>query len=527
MCGIFTYIGNSLTWSDLEKDSLKIKYRGPDNSNMKKIGKNVLFSFHRLAIMGVSDKGDQPLSHPDEKDISIICNGEIYNYKILAKKFGFKLETGSDCEIILHLYKRFGIKKTIESLDGVFMLVLFDKNNNKLFAARDPYGVRPGFIGYSNEGVFLASEAKSLTSFCHKIAPFKPGNIWEYKTNKFHQYYFPKSKSLNKKKEKDIIEGIKIRLLEAVRKRMMSDREVGSLLSGGLDSSLISALVNKFSNKKLKTFSIGMHNSIDLRYASMVAKHLNTDHYNIEISTEIFLHSIEEVIYNIESFDTTTVRASVGNFLGSKFIRENSDCKVIFNGDGSDEVCGGYLYMRDAPDPRAFQKECEKLVFELYFFDVLRSDRSISSNGLEPRTPFLDKEFVQYYLSIPPEKKIFDGKKIIEKCLLRKAFDQTGLLPKSVLWRRKCAFSDGVSELKNSWHHKIQEFVENKISDNEFISESKKISHCTPITKESYYYRKVYNSFFNKREKLIPHFWMPNWSNTIDPSARELENYKE
>ena len=345
MCGIFTYIGDSLTWSDLEKHSRKIKYRGPDNSNMKKIGKKVLFSFHRLAIMGVSAKGNQPLSHPDEKNISIICNGEIYNYKNLAKKFGFKLDTGSDCEIILHLYKKFGIKKTIEFLDGVFMLVLFDRNNNKLFAARDPYGVRPGFIGYSDDGVFLASEAKSLTSLCDKVAPFKPGNIWEYKTNKFHQYYFPKPKSLNKNTETDIIEGIKKRLLEAVKKRMMADREVGSLLSGGLDSSLISALVNKFSNKKLKTFSIGMHNSIDLKYASIVSKHLNTDHYNIEISTKVFLDSIEEVIYNIESYDTTTVRASVGNFLVSEFIRENSDCKVIFNGDGSDEVCGGYLYM--------------------------------------------------------------------------------------------------------------------------------------------------------------------------------------
>ncbi len=527
MCGIFTYIGNSLTWSDLEKNFNKINYRGPDNSSVKKIGDNVLFSFHRLAIMGISVKGNQPLSHPTEKNISLICNGEIYNYKILAKKYGFILETGSDCEIILHMYKKFGIKKTVEALDGVFMLVLFDKNNNKLFAARDPYGVRPGFIGYSNEGVFLASEAKSLTSLCDKLTPFKPGNIWEYRTNKFDQFYFHKPYSLKNISESDIIEGIKKRLSDAVEKRMMADREVGSLLSGGLDSSLISALVNKFSNKKLKTFSVGMPNSIDLRYANIVAEHLKTDHYNIEISTEVFLESIEEVIYKIESFDTTTVRASVGNFLVSKFIRENSECKVIFNGDGSDEVCGGYLYMRDAPNPKAFQNECEKLVSELYFFDVLRSDRSISSNGLEPRTPFLDKEFVKYYLSIPPEKKLFDGHKIIEKGLLRKAFDNVGLLPESILWRRKCAFSDGVSEITNSWHHKIQDFVESKISDSEFINESRRIIHCTPLTKESYYYRKIYNSFFNNREHLIPHFWMPNWSDAKDPSARELKNYIE
>ncbi len=527
MCGIFAYIGDSLDWSNLEKESNKIKYRGPDNSNMKHVGENVLFSFHRLAIMGVSKKGDQPLFHPEEKDISIICNGEIYNYKKLGEKFGFKLESGSDCEIILHLYRKFGIRKTIEYLDGVFMLVLFDKKKNKLFAARDPYGVRPGFIGYSDDGIFLASEAKSLSLLCEKITPFPPGNIWNHEENKFYQYYLPNPRSLNKTSEKDLTEGINKRLTEAVKKRMMADREVGSLLSGGLDSSLISALVNKFSNKKLKTFSIGMPDSIDLQYAQVVAKHLNTDHYNIEISTKNFLNSIEKVIYNIESFDTTTVRASVGNYLVSKFIRDNSDCKVIFNGDGSDEVCGGYLYMRDAPNPEAFQEECERLVNELYFFDVLRSDRSISSNGLEARTPFLDKKFVQYYLSIPPEKKIFDGKEIIEKRLLREAFYGTGILPDSVLWRRKCAFSDGVSTTSNSWHHKIKDFVENEISDNEFIKESKNISHCRPLTKESYYYRKIFDSFFGKRGKLIPHFWMPRWSNTTDPSARELSNYTE
>ena len=527
MCGIFTYIGDSLTWSDLEKNSEKIKYRGPDNSSMKKIGNKVLFSFHRLAIMGVTSKGDQPLFHPDDKNISIICNGEIYNYKTLAKKYGYKLETGSDCEIILHLYKEFGFKKTIQFLDGVFMVVLFDNNNNKLFAARDPYGVRPGFIGYSNEGIFLASEAKSLTELSDKLIPFKPGSLWDYDTNKFYQFYSPKPISLTKNTEDDIIEGIKTRLSDAVKKRMMADREVGSLLSGGLDSSLISALVNKYSNGKLKTFSIGLPDSVDLQYASLVSKHLETDHFNIEISAQTFLNSIEKVIYKIESYDTTTVRASVGNYLVSKYIRENSDCKVIFNGDGSDEVCGGYLYMRDAPSPNAFQKECEKLVSELYYFDVLRSDRSISSNGLEPRTPFLDKEFVRYYLSIPAERKIFDGEGIIEKRLLRKAFDMEMLLPESVLWRRKCAFSDGVSDVKNSWHHIIQDFVETKISDEEFINESKQISHCTPLTKESYYYRKIYNSFFNKRGNLIPHFWMPNWSDTKDPSARELKNYKE
>ncbi|SVA33953.1 uncharacterized protein METZ01_LOCUS86807, partial [marine metagenome] len=233
------------------------------------------------------------------------------------------------------------------------------------------------------------------------------------------------------------------------------------------------------------------------------------------------------VIYNIESYDTTTVRASVGNYLVSKFIAENSNCKVIFNGDGADEVCCGYVYLKNAPNPEALQKESEKLVKEIYYFDVLRSDRSISSNGLEARTPFLDKAFVKYYLSIPPELKIFDGINRLEKYLLRKAFDSQGLLPNEALWRRKCAFSDGVSSQNKSWHHIIQKFVDQKISDDEFIRERKIYKHCMPQLKESYYYRKIFEQYFGNNEQLIPHFWMPKWVKTQDPSARELTGYQE
>ena len=308
----------------------------------------------------------------------------------------------------------------------------------------------------------------------------------------------------------------------------MTERDIGCLLSGGLDSSLICALVNKYyEGPKLNTFSIGLVGSIDLEYAQDVSSHLKSKHHQIEVSQNEFLDAIETVIYNIESYDTTTVRASVGNYLVSKYISDNSDCKVIFNGDGSDEVCCGYVYLRNAPSPVDLQKENERLVEEIHYFDVLRSDRSISSNGLEARTPFLDKTFVKYYLSIPAELKLFDGAQRLEKYLLRKAFDDQGLLPDKVLWRRKCAFSDGVSSQNNSWHHIIQSFVDQKISDEEFQRESTKITHCTPQLKESYYYRKVFNSFFENHENLIPHFWMPKWSNTIDPSARELSGYKE
>ena len=308
----------------------------------------------------------------------------------------------------------------------------------------------------------------------------------------------------------------------------MAEREIGCLLSGGLDSSLITSLVSKYNqDKQLNTFSIGMPGSIDLEYAQTVANFLNTKHHQIEISEKEFLSAIETVIYNIESYDTTTVRASVGNYLVSKYISENTDCKVIFNGDGSDEVCCGYVYLKNAPSMKELQSESERLIKEIHYFDVLRSDRSISSNGLEARTPFLDKEFVTYYLSIPADLKKFDGEKRLEKHLLRKAFDHQSFLPYEVLWRRKCAFSDGVSSQKRSWHRIIQNFVDQLISDQEFFREKDSFKHCVPQLKESYYYRKIFESFFGGHEKLVPHFWMPKWSNTNDPSARELMGYSE
>ena len=245
----------------------------------------------------------------------------------------------------------------------------------------------------------------------------------------------------------------------------MSEREIGCLLSGGLDSSLISSIVSKnYNGKKLNTFSIGIKGSIDLEYAQVVADFIQSNHHNIQVHERDFLDAIETVIYNIESYDTTTVRASVGNYLVSKYIKENTDCKVIFNGDGSDEVCCGYLYLRKAPNSKELQLESEKLVKELYLYDVLRSDRSVSSNGLEARTPFLDKKFVKYYLSIPAELKTFNANIKIEKNLLRKAFDDGTFLPKDVLWRRKVAFSDGVSTQKKSWHKIIQKHVKQKIT---------------------------------------------------------------
>jgi len=527
MCGIFSYKGKKKSLENL-KDSIDlIQYRGPDNSKYKSFEDNILFGFHRLSIVGISESGNQPLSHPKDNNLSLICNGEIYNFKNLAIKYNFNLQSGSDCEIILHLYKEFGIEQTVKELDGVFMFVLFDKKKNFLYSARDPFGVRPGFIGYKDNDIYIASEAKPLVKHCDKIIPFKPGT-WFSSDNihKFNSFY--KLNFENISNESDINNNIKIILTESVKKRLMSDRKIGCLLSGGLDSSLIAALVAKHGdNKNLDTFSIGMPGSIDLHYANIVAKHIGSNHHHVEISAENFLNSIEEVIYKIESYDITTVRASVGNYLVSKYIKNNSDCKVIFNGDGSDEVCCGYFYLKNAPDMLSLQNESEKLIKEIHVFDVLRSDRSISSNGLEPRTPFLDKQFVQYYFSISPELKKFDGINKIEKFLLRQAFANDNLLPEEILWRNKCAFSDGVSNQNNSWHTIIKSYFDQKVSDDEYNKYLKKYKHCSPNSKESYYYRKIFDKYFSSHEGLIPHYWMPNWSDVKDPSARELGEYKE
>jgi len=529
MCGIFSYNGKKYNWSQLNKAFDKISYRGPDNSHYKDIGGNVLFGFHRLAIMGISNSGNQPMSHPEDESLTLICNGEIYNYLELAKKYRFDLKTGSDSEIILHLYSKIGIEKTINELDGVFMFVLYDAKSDLILASRDPLGVRPGFIGKKEGEIFIASEAKAIMQFCDEVIPFPPGTWWSSESfNTYIRYFHYNAKKIAEGDENYISEQINSLLINAVKKRLMSEREIGCLLSGGLDSSLITSLVSKYQEgNQLNTFSIGMPGSIDLEYAETVANYLNTKHHQIEISENEFLGAIETVIYNIESFDTTTVRASVGNYLVSKYIKENTDCKVIFNGDGSDEVCCGYVYLKNAPSKKELQDESKRLIKEIHYFDVLRSDRSISSNGLEARTPFLDKAFVKYYLSIPAELKEFDGNQRLEKHLLRKAFDNQEFLPNNVLWRRKCAFSDGVSSQNNSWHKIIHNHVDKIISDKEYIEQKDTYSHCPPQLKESYYYRKVFDSFFANHNQLIPHYWMPKWSAVTDPSARELEDYSE
>lgn len=525
---------------------LKIQYRGPDESSERLISSNILMSFHRLSIIGVGPSGSQPMTCSDGK-VHLVCNGEIYNHKDLNDKFKFDNNTGSDCEVIINLYKKFGIEETLSLLDGVYAFVLYDDSSGVTYSARDPFGVRPSFFGLAQNGFLISSEAKAISNLSSSVTPFPPGSWWSSENPSVFNQFYDKEYSIDYSlvDEYEILQNIRHELIYAVEKRLMAEREVGCLLSGGLDSSLIASLVTRMSDGyrfrdgewklfpelktdyKIKTFSIGLDGSPDLKYAKEVADKIGSDHHEVLLTEGEFLSSIEEVILKIESYDTTTVRASVGNYLISKYISENTDCKVIFNGDGSDEVTCGYVYNINAPTPLDIHKECTKLLREIHLFDVLRSDRSISSNGLEPRTPFLDPSFVRLYMSIPPELKTFDKKSKIEKHLLRKAFEEDDLLPESILWRHKCAFSDGVSDSKRSWHQVIKEFIDPKISDQDFASRSCKIDHCKPLFKESLFYRELFEKHFSNSAALIPHFWMPNWSDASDPSARELSGYKE
>ena len=524
MCGIFCYIGKKYNSLDLQENFQRIENRGPDYSILLNV-EQVLLGFHRLAINDLSTSGNQPFLN---NGIYLICNGEIYNHETLQQKYDIDTISNSDCEVILYMYQKFGFHETCKQLDGVFALIIYDSNRKRLFASRDPYGVRPLFIGYNeHDELFFASEMKSIYDKTIYVKQFTPGFYLEYdlheKTTIYKNYFGFTLKSIIEDDNEYILDGIRNRLINAVRKRLLSDRPIGALLSGGLDSSLICGIISKlFHGNNFNTFSIGIKGSTDLIYSQKVSDFIGSKHHQIICTEEEFLNAIPFVICSIESYDTTTVRASVGNYLIGKYISQNTDIKVVFNGDGSDEQ-SGYKYLRNAPNELEFHSECIKLLREIHYFDVLRSDRCISSKwGLESRTPFLDKEFVKFYMNIDPKLKMYSKEKI-EKYLLRKAFEKDNLIPEEVLWRPKEAFSDGCSSENRSWHKIIQEYVDTIISDEEFNLNKDKYKFNTPLSKESYWYRKLFESFYPNKANVIPHFWLPNWSNQIDPSARELD----
>lgn len=547
MCGIFSLLDpfgvihdQSLIQTEFEKGQA----RGPEFSKLEKHN-FVTFGFHRLAINGLNDMSHQPII---DEDIILICNGEIYNYKSLYKMLDVTPKTDSDCEVIIHLYKKYGLNYTISMLDGVFSFCMYDKKKNTFMVGRDPYGVRPMYYCLINSVFLFSSEMKSISNF-YNIVPgnqriinqFPAGNYGTYifqdkqlihsEINKYFKFAF--SSTIINYDEHALYKQIKYYFEKAVYKRVEAcERPIACLLSGGLDSSLVCALVNKYYKEKsgnpIETYSIGMSGSVDLKYAKEVAEYIGSNHHEIELTSQDFLDAIPDVIKACETYDTTTIRASVGNYLVSKYIKEHSQAKVIFNGDGADELMGGYLYFHNAPTDLEFDYECKRLLSEISTFDVLRSDRSISAHGLEARTPFLDREFTQFYLSInayvrnhnnfPEDNK---EKRLIRNTFKQLLIDGRPILPLSILNRRKEAFSDGVSSSQKAWYEIIQENVDSKyatIPENTY-----KVN--PPKTSEQYYYRDIFENLYPNCAHVIPHFWMPKFIEANDSSARSLSIY--
>lgn len=534
MCGIFAYLQNKpLDQQKIIKiinEAFLSQHRGPDNSTVK-ISDNGIYIFHRLAINDQTNMGNQPLKN---ENVLLICNGEIYNHKELCTKYNVHCTSKSDCEIIIHLYNKIGIEKTLQELDGVYGFVLFDGNKNEHIIARDPYGVRQLFIGFNkNNDICCASELKSIASLSTSAQLYPPGTYSVIKKDKkinYHHWY-DYSKLYNYvdgiflcDNENIVRKKIETLLTNAVKKRMMSEREIGCFLSGGLDSSIVTALVARCFDtpKQLHTFSIGMLGSTDLKAAREVADYIGTTHHEIIVSEDELLSIIPDVVYQIESYDTTTVRASTPMYLLSKWIKENTNISVIFSGEGSDEISGSYMYFHNAPSPDEFHKETVRLLEDLHYFDNLRCDKSTAGHGLEVRVPFLDKEFVEYYIRIHPQLRMPRNK--IEKYLLRKCFET--YLPESIVWRTKEAFSDGVSSKTNSWYTIIQNHVEKLIPDWKLHNHN--IIHNIPHLKETLYYRQIFDDCFPGKSNIIPYYWLPKWSgeNITDPSARVLDVYE-
>jgi asparagine synthase (glutamine-hydrolysing) len=521
MCGIIYYTGKQEK-EKLTKSLVKIKHRGPDSSEI--IMKESGIGFVRLAIMDPSNKGDQPFQN-QLGDVSV-TNGEIYNYHELKKSLkedGIFFSSESDCEVILPLYRKYGIEGMVRLLDGEYATIIYDKKESKVLAARDQIGIRPLFYGYqmSNKKIAFASEVKGLIDTCEKIMPFPPGHYFD--GNKFIEYEDITKVTQKISSEEEALQKIQELLIKSVTKRLQSDVPIGFLLSGGLDSSLVVSIAKKIGMSKIKTFAIGMEEDpIDLEYAKYASEYLNTNHTEVKMSKKDVLMIIPELIKQLETYDITTIRASIGMYILSKYIRDNTDIKVLITGEVSDEIFG-YKYTDFAPNPDAFQKESEKRIKELHLYDVLRADRCIAGNSLEARVPFSDQAFVRMAMSIDPELKINNNN--MGKHLLRKAFDNGDFLPGKILWRDKEAFSDAVG---HSMVDTIKGFVENEISDSEF----KKYQKIYPdvISKESMYYHKIFLSFYPRQLNLIPGYWMPNqeWfkEKINDPSARVLSNYQ-
>lgn len=556
MCGIFLFIEKKKLSIEQEKriynKFIELKRRGPDKSIYEELKKpvNIKIGFHRLAITGKSIKGDQPFKYDSingKNMIYVVCNGEIYDYKNVITKYGLKPTTDSDCEVIGLLYKEYGIDKTCAILSGEYAFIICDIEKEtgayNIYVCNDRFGIRPIFMKENEYGIFFSSEIKGfLVEHIGSIERVKPRNYYTISKidnvvikKGYTEYYNLENIKTEYYEIEKVKEIIKNKFIEVVKGMMYSDREIGCLLSGGLDSSLVASVASgmhkKMYGSKLKTFSMGLPNSTDEYNAKLVATFIDSDHTHITFQETQFLNALPDVVRVIENYDITTVRASTGQFLISKWISENTDVKVLLTGDGSDELTGGYMYFHKAPSKKEFHEENIRLLNNIHFFDGNRADRCIAGNGIEARFPFLDYRFVEEYLKVDIDLRV--PKNGLEKELLRSCFSEDNILPKEVLMRKKEGMSDACSSLERSWYKIIEEFVEKKYTNEEYKEKIGDYEHLKPYSKESLYYRELFDGVYgvfledNIAEGIVPYFWLPKWCGDIkNPSARVLDVYK-
>jgi len=519
MCG-FLFVEGHIDDQKFLKAFNKLQHRGPDQSKVVSDEWGT-FGFHRLSIMDTSEHGMQPF---DTEEVRLVCNGEIYNDQLFRQRYkNYPYISGSDCESLIPLYLDEKVEMAKE-LDAEFVFVLYDKKQKQVIAARDPIGIRPMFYGRLKEtGKYaFASEVKGLQDICDDVKVFPPGQI--FVDGVFSDYAKLTEVTYQIDDQDEALAKIRSGLFAGVKKRLISDVPIGYLLSGGLDSSLVCAIAQRHTDQPIDTFAIGMaKDAIDLKYAKQVADFIGSRHHEVTMTMDDVLVAVTDVIYHLETFDITTIRASMGMYLICKYIRENTSIKVLLTGEISDEIFG-YKYTDFAPSGEEFQEESLKRLRELHVYDVLRADRCIAAWSLEARVPFGDLAFVKDVLAIKPELKMNTTGQ--GKFLLRQAFVQDNLLPKEILWREKAAFSDAVG---HSMVDELKKYANSLYSIDDVKKAQAKYQHCPPHTPEALFYREVFEKHYPKREALIPSFWMPNasWPNCAvdDPSARALSNY--
>ena len=482
--------------------SKKIRHRGPDWSGIYSDEKTVM-AHERLAIVDPAS-GQQPLFSEDKK-LVLAANGEIYNHRALRKQFNgsYNFQTASDCEIILALYKEKGVD-FIDDLNGIFGFALYDVEKDEYFIARDHMGIIPQYIGWDQNGTFyVASELKALEGVCTKIELFPPGHYMSSTDGKFVKWYNREWTEYDAVKENETsIAEVKQALEDAVHRQLMSDVPYGVLLSGGLDSSVTSAIAKKYAQKRvesddtseawypqLHSFSVGLEGSPDLAAAQKVADYIGTIHHEIKFTIQEGLDAIKDVIYNIETYDITTIRSSTPMYLMARVIK-SMGIKMVLSGEGADEIFGGYLYFHKAPNAEEFHEETVRKLDKLHMYDCLRANKSLMAWGIEGRVPFLDKEFIDVAMRLNPKDKMINGERM-EKWIIRKAFED--MLPESVAWRQKEQFSDGVGY---SWIDTLKEIVDKEVSDEQLANAKFRFPIQTPQNKEEFYYRSIFEGHF-------------------------------